>query len=245
MSVEVFADATALFAAAADRVVETARAAVAARGRFTIALSGGSTPRGLYGALVSEPHRSAMPWTATHVFWGDERHVPPTGADSNYRMAADTLLNHAPIPPQQVHRIKAEEPDARVAALLYEHDLREVFQIAPGAVPRFDCVLLGIGGDGHTASLFPNTAALDARDRLVVANDVPQMQTVRITVTYPVLNAAALVLFLVEGAGKSAIVARVLEAGSVLPAARVRPTTGDVVWMLDRAAAAGLSSFHM
>jgi 6-phosphogluconolactonase len=240
MTVEIHDDAAAVFAAGADRVAASARQAVATRGRFTIALSGGSTPRGLYQQLVAEPRRGAMPWSSTHVFWGDERHVPPTDADSNYRMAVDALLSHAPIPSQQIHRIKAEESDARVAALMYEHDLREVFQIAPGVVPRFDCILLGLGGDGHTASLFPGTAALDVVDRLVVANDVPQMRTDRITLTFPVLNAAALVLFLVEGAGKSEIVPQVFASGARFPAARVKPASGDLVWMLDRAAAAKL-----
>lgn len=240
MSLEIFADAPALFAAAGDRVVAAAREAANARGRFTIALAGGSTPRGLYEVLVTEPRRSAMPWASTQVFWGDERHVPPTDADSNYRMSVETLLSKAPIPAQHIHRIKTEEADARVAALMYEHDLREVFQIAPGILPRFDCILLGLGGDGHTASLFPDTAALGVDDRLVVANDVPQLHTDRITLTFPVLNAAALVLFLVEGAGKAEIVPRVLAPGSLLPAARVQPSNGDVVWMLDRAAAANL-----
>ena len=184
MSLEIFADAPALFAAAGDRVVAAAREAANARGRFTIALAGGSTPRGLYEVLVTEPRRSAMPWASTQVFWGDERHVPPTDADSNYRMSVETLLSKAPIPAQHIHRIKTEEADARVAALMYEHDLREVFQIAPGILPRFDCILLGLGGDGHTASLFPDTAALGVDDRLVVANDVPQLHTDRITLTF-------------------------------------------------------------
>lgn len=242
VSVEIFEDSRALFAAGADRVIAAAKAAVAQRRRFTIALSGGSTPRGLYRVLGEEPRRSAMPWSSTQIFWGDERHVAPSDPDSNYRMTLEALLSNVPIPPQQVHRIKAEEPDARVAALMYEHDLREVFQIAPGTVPRFDCILLGLGGDGHTASLFPNTAALDEETRLVVANDVPQLHTDRITLTYPVLNAAALVLFLVEGEGKAGILPEVLRPGSTLPSARVHPIDGEVIWMIDRAAAANLTS---
>src|SRR5580693_7905840 len=157
-----------LFQAAADEVIHAATEAVAQRGRFTIALSGGSTPKDLY-TLIAANASANLPWDRMFFFWGDERHVPPDNPDSNYRMAKETLLSKVAIPPANIFRIPAENPDASAAADAYEQTLRKFFGVAPGEFPRFDLILLGIGPDGHTASLFPETAALEETSRLVVA----------------------------------------------------------------------------
>src|SRR5579864_5606499 len=158
-----------LFHAAAEEIVRTANAAVAARGRFTIALSGGSTPRNLY-TLLATTARASFPWAQTFFFWGDERHVPPADPESNYRMVEESMLLKIPVPPGNVFRVPAENPDAAAAAEAYEQTLRTFFALEPGTFPRFDLILLGLGPDGHTASLFPETAVLQEKSRLVVAN---------------------------------------------------------------------------
>lgn len=231
-------DAPALFRAAAEEVSVAAQEAIAQQGRFTIALSGGHTPRGLYSLLATDKGRPPIVWRQVHVFWGDERHVPPDHPDSNYRMARETLLDHVALPQANVHRIPAEEPDADRAAARYEEELRRFFRLDGASLPRFDLVLLGLGAEGHTASLFPGTAALDETARLVVAAHVPALGTDRITLTLPVLNHAACVLFLVAGSEKAAAVHTVLEqpGGTPLPAQRVRPA-GRLIWLLDAAAA--------
>jgi 6-phosphogluconolactonase len=237
--VHVLPDATALFRTAAEQVCASSRAAVAARGRFALALAGGRTPRGLYALLARDAtFRGAIPWDRTHVYWGDERHVPPEHPDSNYRMAREALLDHVPLPGANVHRVPVEEPDARRAAERYEHDLRAGFALAGATPPRFDLVVLGLGADGHTASLFPGAEALDETVRLAVATRAPAPPIERITLTLPVLNHAACVAFLVSGADKAAVVRAVLAEprGPPLPAQRVRPA-GRLVWLLDAAAA--------
>jgi 6-phosphogluconolactonase len=228
----------ALVLAAAEEWRARSSAAVAGAGRFAVALAGGSTPRALYAHLASAeaPFRDVLPWRRTHVFFGDERAVPPDHADSNYRMARDALLAHVPVPPGNVHRMRGEDdPDASARA--YEEELRAFF----GATPRFDLLLLGLGPDGHTASLFPGSAVLEERSRLAAAATAGTPPLVRrITLTLPALDAAARVLFLVSGASKAAALARVLQGGAgegALPAARVRPHTGTVLWLVDRAAA--------
>lgn len=234
----VLPDAEALFRAAAEEVVAAAQAAVRGRGRFAIALSGGRTPGGLYGLLATDDgFRSQVAWARTHVFWSDERHVPPDHPDSNYGMVREALLDHVPLPTANVHRVRAEEGDATHAAALYEEDLRGFFGVEGADLPRFDLVLLGLGPDGHTASLFPGTAALEETNRLVVATQGPALAADRITLTLPVLNHAACVMFLVSGAEKATAVHTVLEdrRKSLLPAQRVRPA-GRLVWLLDKAA---------
>jgi len=236
-------------ATAEDLSLDAARAfaritgdAVRARGRCFVALSGGSTPRGLHRALIqNEALRSQVSWDLLQFFWGDERHVPPNHADSNYRMARETLLSRVPVAAEQIHRIRAEESDAAVAARLYQE---EILATLPhdGAAPRFDLILLGLGNDGHTASLFPDTPALAEQRRLCVDNWVERLHTHRITMTFPLLNAARAVLFMVSGEDKAAIVREVLRPAHPdreFPAQRVRPD-GALLWMLDRDAASAL-----
>jgi 6-phosphogluconolactonase len=232
-----------LFQAAAEEVIRAATEAVAQCGRFTIALSGGSTPKSLY-TLIAANASAGLPWDRMFFFWGDERHVPPDDADSNYRMANEALLSKVAIPPANIFRIPAENPDAAAAADAYEQTLRKFFAVAPGEFPSFDLILLGIGPDGHTASLFPDTAALQEKSRLVVANWVDKLKASRITFTLPVLNAARAVAFLVSGIDKAAVLHEVLEgdvAGEKYPSRLVRPSAGKLIWFVDRAAASELS----
>jgi len=233
-----------LFAAAAEEVVRTANEAVAQRARFTIVLSGGSTPKSLYNLLATNA-RTALPWDRMFFFWGDERHVPPTDPDSNYRMADETLLSKIPVPAGNVFRIKAENPDAAAVAEAYEQTILKFFQLKSGEVPNFDLILLGMGPDGHTASLFPGTTALQEKSHLVVANWVEKMKTHRITLTLPVLNAARCVTFLVSGTDKASVLRAVLEEdvpGEQYPSKLVQPAAGKLIWLMDRAAASQLRS---
>lgn len=238
-------DAAALAEATADVIVNAAQEAVRASGRFSLALSGGSTPHGLYTLLATDDRRrAAIAWDKVDVFWGDERHVPPDHPDSNFRMANDALLSHVPIDPAHVWRMKGEYADASTAADEYERDLRDAFRLRAGEMPRFDLVLLGIGTDGHTASLFPGTPVLTVTERLVASSRVPRLQTDRITLTVPVLNNAACALFQVEGAEKSAVLKDVLEGPyhpERLPAQVVRPHQGRLLWIVDRSAASRLA----
>jgi 6-phosphogluconolactonase len=237
--VRVLAGPDDLAAAAADLFVGVACAAVEAGGRFAVALAGGSTPRVAYDRLAREPLRSRVPWQAVQVFWGDERHVPPDHPDSNYGMARKAVLAHVPLPAEAVHRVPAEDPDATAAAEAYEREVRRVLRASRDAVPRFDLILLGMGADGHTASLFPGGAAVRER-RLVVAERVEKVGGWRITFTLPLLNAAALVVFIVSGTEKAAALRAVLEPGQDAdppPAACVRPERGTLVWLVDEAAA--------
>src|SRR5262249_10012939 len=180
--------------AAAREFCRCAEDAVAEHGRFSVALSGGNTPRGVY-SLLAEEHKNDLQWDKIFLFFGDERHVPPDDSDSNYRMANEALLSLVPLPQGNVFRVRGELP-AKAAADDYEGRVREFFGVASGAWPAFDLVLLGIGEDGHTASLFPGSAALNERSRLVVANWVERFRSYRITFTFPVLDHAADVLFL-------------------------------------------------
>jgi 6-phosphogluconolactonase len=233
-----------LFGAAAEEVVRAAQEAVAVRGRFTIALSGGSTPKSLFNLLATNA-RTTLPWDRMFFFWGDERHVPPTDPDSNYRMADEAMLSKINVPPGNVFRIEAENPDASAAAEAYGKTLRKFFQLGPNEVPRFDMMLLGLGPDGHTASLFPNTAALHEKSRLAVANWVEKLNAYRLSLTLPVLNAARCVTFLVSGTDKAHVLKAVLEEdvpAEQYPAKLVRPTHGKLIWLVDRAAASALST---
>lgn len=244
--VEVYGDRGALVRAEADRVVTIVRAAILARGRCALALSGGSTPRPLYELLATPDFASAIDWMRVHVFWGDERCVPPDHPDSNFRMTREALLDRVPIPSGNVHRIAGEEAP-EVAARAYEDTLRAYFGVPQGPPERsFDLVLLGMGDDGHTASLFPGTPAVTEERSWVVANHVTQPREMwRITLTPVVLNAAAVVTFLVAGAGKAERLYEVLEdppPSLSLPVQRIHPTHGALTWMVDAAAAQRLRS---
>jgi len=249
----VLPDRRALAAAAASEIVERARAAVDHKGSFTWALAGGGTPRDLY-TLLADPHagfRGEMPWQQTHVFWGDERHVLPDHPDSNFRMAREAMLDAVPVPPHNIHRIPAEEADAARAADLYEAELRAFF--AREDWPRFDLVLLGLGADAHTASLFPGSPVLAERVRWVAAPYVPALASFRITLTPPAIDHAAAVLFLVAGDDKAAAVRAVIEGDeppALRPARAIRtisatraadPNAGELLWLIDHAAARDLS----
>src|SRR6202045_175573 len=235
-TIQVQATAADLFHAAAEEFVRVARAAIGGQGRFTVALSGGSTPKTLYSLLAT--NYAGFAWNRIFLFFGDERHVPPTDSESNYRMVNESLLTKIAIPAENVFRVPAENPDAAAAASEYEAQLRRFFELKSelksgelksGEFPRFDLILLGLGPDGHTASLFPDTAALEERSRLVVANWVEKLNASRITLTLPVLNAAREVAFLVSGADKAAVLHEVLEGkapGEQYPSKLVRPHDG-------------------
>ncbi len=232
-----------LFAAAAEEVVRLANLSVAERGQFTIALSGGSTPKNLFNLLASNA-KSSLPWDRTFFFWSDERHVGPDDAESNYRMANEAMLSKVPVPAGNVFRIPGENPDAAAAAQAYEQTLRKFFQMDSG-VPQFDLILLGMGPDGHTASLFPGTAALQEKSKLVVANWVEKLKTHRLSFTLPLINAAREVAFLVGGTDKASVLKIVLEEnapGEQYPSKLVNPTKGKLIWFVDRAAASALAS---
>jgi 6-phosphogluconolactonase len=238
----VAADAAALVAAAAGHLRRTLADAIAARGAAWIALAGGRTPRAVYEQLAAAG-TPAIDWTRVHVAFGDERLVPPDHADSNYAMARAALLDRVRLPAAQVHRIEGERPTAADAADAYGAALSRAFALTPGAWPVFDLVLLGVGPDGHTASLFPGTAALAVTDRLAAPAEAPSPPTARVTLTYPVLNAARAVVLLVGGADKADAVARAFDAGVPIaecPVRGVRPHAGSLTWHLDAAAASKL-----
>jgi 6-phosphogluconolactonase len=246
-NVQVFPTNEALTAAAAEYFVQASENAIAATETFSVALSGGSTPRALFEALASDSYASRVRWRSVHVFWGDERCVPPGDDASNYRMAREALLDHVPLRPENIHRIRGEaEPAA--AAELYERELRAAFETPtgpprgePGA--RFDLVLLGLGKDGHTASLFPHLHAVRERTRWVMAENMETLQMWRVTLTPAILNQASEVIFLVSGGEKAAILRRVLygaRATDELPAQVIAPVEGRLRWLVDAAAAAEL-----
>lgn len=210
---------------------------------FCVALSGGSTPRAFHQLLAAPPYRNRIPWSHITFYWGDERFVPPDDPESNYRMARETLLSQLPIAESQVHRIPTEIGDPAAAAAQYEEEIERSFSLSPGQQPRFDLVLLGMGPDGHTASLFPHTAALHAHDRIVVANPVPKLNTFRITLTAPAINNATAVVLLVAGADKADALAQVLTGPrdpETYPSQLIAPTNGTLTWLVDQAAAAEL-----
>ncbi|CAN5623026.1 6-phosphogluconolactonase [soil metagenome] len=233
MKLEVYENKKELAEAAARDFVDRASAAIRETGRFAVALAGGSTPEVTYAMLATE-HADEVDWSNVHVFFGDERTVPPDDEDSNHRMANEALLSHVSV--GSVHRMKGELPPDE-AATEYEEELREFF--GPDETPLFDLIQLGIGDDGHTASLFPNTAALEVTDCWVAQNPVPKTETVRITLTIPVLNAAKAVSFLVAGEGKAEALKEVLEGEAApqdYPSKFVQPA-GDLNWMVDQEAA--------
>lgn len=235
-------DPAALARRAAQYFVEMTGETVAAQGRARVALSGGATPRAAFELLAdpSQPWRNRMPWQALDLYWVDERCVPPDHADSNYRMTREALLDHVPLRPEQIHRIEGElEPQA--AAARYESELRNSFRLEGAEIPRFDLVALGLGSDGHTASLFPHTEALNEMSSLVAANYVPRLDAWRITLTWPVINHARSVFFLVSGEDKASIVQQVLlgpRDPDRLPSQLISPSSGILTFILDKAAAA-------
>ena len=232
VDVKILPDSAALAQAAAQEFHKLADAAVQERGRFCVALSGGNTPRAIYSLLASE-HKE-LPWDRIHVFFGDERHVPPDHPDSNFRMATESLLSKVPIPEKNVHRIRAEL-EADIAATEYEQELVNFFHLDNQEMPRFDLIFLGIGEDGHTASLFPGSNALNETSRRVVANWVEKFKSFRITFTFPLLNHAAEVAFLVSGADKAQILNEILRPGaSKYPAQSVQPENGRLLWLVDQ-----------
>ena len=220
--------------------VRLAHEAVLSTGYFAVALSGGSTPKALYTLLISDQFRSQVPWQHVHLFWGDERCVPPDHPESNYRMVREALLDQAPIPAQNIHRMSAEQADHTSAAAVYEQTLRGFFEVAAGELPCFHLILLGMGEDGHTASLFPGTTALAETKRLVVANYVEKLGTHRLTLTVPVINHAANVAFMITGSAKAPVLKKVLEGEhdpQQFPSQLIRPKKGQLVFIVDRAAA--------
>jgi len=245
MNFEVFRDAGEVARAAAKLFVDLKPKSVA--------LSGGSTPRVLYELLAdaSEPFRAQISWGETHFFFSDERHVPPDDPDSNFRMVNEALFSRVSLPPQNIHRVLAEKPKAEEAAEDYEAELRKFFgneietqsgvaDLSRVPFPRFDLLFLGLGEDGHTASLFPHSAALEETKRLVVAPWVEKLNTYRITMTLPVLNNGSAVVFLVTGASKAQILSEVISKKSqqqLYPAQAISPTNGAVSWLVDEAAA--------
>jgi len=238
--VRVYRDSEEVALKAARRFARLADQYVVGCGRFTVALSGGSTPRAMNSLLAAPPFLDTVPWSSIYFFWGDERCVPPDHPDSNYRMARETLLERAPIPAQNVHRIHAEEPDAGRAAGEYEETIAAAFRLAPDGLPRFDLILLGLGPEGHTASLFPGSPALHDGEHLVAAPWVEKLGAHRITLTPRALNAAARVVFLVAGEEKAPALREVLAGDAspdLYPARIVRPTDGELLWLLDAEAA--------
>lgn len=241
--VRIFPDAAELARAAAEDFTVRAEKATAGGDRFSVALSGGSTPRRLLRLLAdpAEPFRDRIDWRAVHLFQGDERHVPPDHPESNFRMVREALLDAVPVPAGNVHRMRGEEPEAERAAMIYEDELRACFSGAP----RFDLVLLGLGADAHTASLFPGTSVVRERERWVAAPWVEKLGAFRITLTPAVFERAAAVIFLVAGEEKAGALHDVLE-GEIdpdrYPAQGVRPTEGEILWLVDGAAASRLSN---
>lgn len=238
----VLADRSALARQAATRFVALARGAMDARGKFSVALAGGSTPRELYALLATPEFASQVDWTRAHFFWGDERAVPPDHPASNYRMANETLLAHVPVPAENIQRIRAELDPAE-AAREYEREMQKFFTQAKNeghGFPAFDLILLGLGANGHTASLFPHTPVLRETQRWVAAAYIDKVQMWRITLTAPSINAAKNILWLVAGADKAATVRAVLRGAyrpDDLPAQLIQPAPGRAVWLLDQAAA--------
>lgn len=238
MNVTICRDLRDLSQRVAAEFVRLAKQSVAAAGRFAAALSGGSTPKELYSLLAAPEFPDEVPWSQIYLFWGDERCVPPDHPESNYRMAHETLLSKVPIPAQNIFRMLGEK-EPLAAASAYEGAIRKFFQLPDGEVPRFDLILLGLGKDGHTASLFPGSEALRETRHLVTAPYVEELKTHRLTLTLPVLNHGANIFFLVTGKEKAATLGDVLQgkcSRKHLPAQRISPQQGRLVWFVDQAA---------
>jgi 6-phosphogluconolactonase len=243
--VRVYQNTNLLNRALAERFVTISERAIAARGRFVVCLAGGNTPRSAYELMTTQEYTSLIDWNNAYVFWGDERCVPPESPESNVRMVRETLLNFVPVPINHINRIRGELPPVQ-AAEQYDRTLRDFFRDRMNSgKPRFDLVLLGMGADGHTASLFPGTTALREEKRWAVANHVPSLDAWRVTLTAPAINAAANVIFLVSGAEKAETVKSVLEGNensAQLPAQMIKPENGHLLWLLDDPAASRLAT---
>jgi 6-phosphogluconolactonase len=239
--IRILADPAAITRRAADEFVKAAAEAVAKNGVFNVAFAGGSTPKALYALLADDPaYRGKIAWDKMRVFFGDERHVPPDNSESNFRMASEALFSKGLLKPEQIARIKGEYPDTEKAALEYQLVLRAYFQLKDGEYPRFDLVLLGMGDEGHTLSLFPGTKALHATGRIVVRNWVGKFYTERITLTAEAVNHANRVMFLITRADKAPALKAVLEGPyepEQLPAQLIQPRSGNSLWLIDRDAA--------
>ncbi len=235
----IFPDSQTRIEKALGQFVEIAQKSIHKRNLFSVSLSGGSTPAPLYRALAAPENRDKLKWSHIHLFWGDERHVPPEHADSNFRMVKENLLDAIPIPDENVHRVPAEMP-LPAAALKYEGELRAFFK---GEWPRFDLVLLGMGEDGHTASLFPHSSGLDEEQRWFIANFAPKRGEWRLTLTKKAINAARNIMVLVEGRSKADMLGKVL-TGPLNPKDKpvqlIKPVDGRMIWLLDREAASQL-----
>ena len=243
--VQIFPDAASLTRRAADEFLKSVTEAVAQKGSFTVALAGGSTPQALYSQLADDPLRSQIPWDKLHFFFGDERHAPPDGDESNFRMVNEALFSKGVIKAEQITRIKGEYADTEKAAVEYEQALRAYFKLKDGEYPRFDLVLLGMGEEGHTLSLFPGTKALHATNRIVVRNWVGKLYTERITLTATAANQASRVIFMVTRADKARALKAVLEGPyepEQLPAQLIQPASGKLLWLVDQAAGSMLAT---
>ncbi len=237
--IKVFADLQALSHAAAWLFAEEAARVIETKGRFSVLLAGGETPRRAYEILARQPLRDMVPWEQVHIFWGDERYVPPDDPASNARMARQALLDHVPVPAANIHPIPYRS-SPRESAVEYEDILRAFFSAGP---PRFDLVFLGLGENGHTASLFPGTSAVAERDRWVTEVYIAEQDLYRVTLTAPLFNRAALVAFIVAGGGKALILREVLEGALEprrIPAQLIKPESGRLLWLVDREAASRL-----
>ncbi len=242
-SLRIFRDLEELARGAADHFCALAGRTTAMQGSFTVALAGGNTPRKCYRLLAQAPWKDRVEWSRVHIFWGDERCVPPDHPESNYSMAMREWLSHVELPGENIHRMPGEFPDREEAARTYEESLRAFFRHQGREWPQFDLVLLGMGEDGHVASLFPGSAALADNRRWVVPVKAPKPPRERLTLTLNVLNGAACITFLVSGQEKAGMLQRVLEAGKEkdpLPATLVCPRRGSLVWMIDQPASAKL-----
>jgi 6-phosphogluconolactonase len=243
--VRILPDAAAIAKRAAQKFIEIASAAVAQKGSFEVVLSGGSTPKALYALLVNDAAlRAQVPWDKMYVFFGDERHVGPEDELSNYRMAKESLFAKSPLKPEQIFRMKGEYPEAEDAAKDYEQQLRGHFHLRDGQFPRFDLLFLGMGEEGHVASLFPGTKALQEQKRIVVHNWVGKVLMDRITLTAPAINNSANVIVLAAGAAKAQALTAVLERTyepEQLPAQLIKPVNGKLLWLVDPAAGSMLT----
>jgi len=242
-----YKDHTSLFRGAAEKFVKAANDSVEMQGYFFVALAGGNTPRDFYRLLAKPEWRERMPWEKTHIFFGDERCVPPDHSDSNYRMAREALLDDLALPDEQIHRMAGEQ-EPHAAAVAYEREIRRVCVEAGMKRVGLDLALLGLGTDGHTASLFPGTAALQEKIKLAAANYVEKFNSYRLTMTLPMLNRAFDVIFLVAGESKADVVYEIFKAHNrrfQYPAELVQPKSGNVYWLLDDATASKLQGRSM
>lgn len=243
--IQVLDSATQVAEAGALHFIRICRASIKARGMFSVVLSGGSTPKGMFTLLATDEYKNQVAWEKCHFFWGDERCVPPTHNDSNYKMALESLLAHIPTPANQIYRMKAENPDIDSAATDYQTKIASFFKIdSPLDFPQFDLIYLGMGNDGHTASLFPGTKALTEKSRWVTPNFVPKFNTNRMTFTYPLINNARNVIFLAAGKDKVPALKQVLQGPPAIdtyPSQGINPEKGSLLWLIDVDAAAELS----